>query len=610
MASLALGLAGAAVGSMFGMPQVGWMIGSTLGGMMESSNLPNIQGPKISDLRVQVSSYGVMRPIYYGTARAAGNVIWSSDLIETATTQSAGGGGKGGPSQDVTTYSYSVNCAVALGEGPITGVRKIWANGILILDASTTNTGITGQSDNVRIYAGDETQIADSLIESYLGAGNVPAYRGTAYVVFENFQLANYGNRLPNFTFEVVQNGSVVAGSTIVMNSDNAYSFMIEHPYRSGVMLALLNKAPSGTGIDELHVLDYVNNTVQVISLGITNAKEIIYVPTTDEIWIATNSWNNSISNYDVALRLAAQTLALIGTVSTAHDGTWGIRSPGHILYDKTYDQVWFLTSTSTVSSGVNVMNPHSYSYVSGGVLAGVSNNLWFTANAIMGTDKLAAGEYGGGIYIFGNQSFIAKIPTLTTNPYPVFYDSLRKRFFFYYNTQTIRVIDELTLATTDFTTTVSNYSTYVDVAMAYHETYDKVFLTEQSAVGVYTLYQLNAATFAVENSWTIFRTNTAPGIVQLKLTPEYVGLIRYDSSTSTSAVLFPIVTRLNSSQVALSSVVTDICARTNLLAADIDVSQLTDMVDGYVISQQSTARNAIENLMTVYYFDAVESQP
>src|SRR5262249_12821489 len=35
------------------------------------------------------------------------------------------------------------------------------------------------------------------------GADNTPAYRGLAYVVFEDFPLADYGNRIPNFTFEV-----------------------------------------------------------------------------------------------------------------------------------------------------------------------------------------------------------------------------------------------------------------------------------------------------------------------------------------------------------------------------------------------------------------------
>jgi len=36
-----------------------------------------------------------------------------------------------------------------------------------------------------------------------MGAGNTPAYRGTAYVVFEDLALATFGNRLPQLSFEV-----------------------------------------------------------------------------------------------------------------------------------------------------------------------------------------------------------------------------------------------------------------------------------------------------------------------------------------------------------------------------------------------------------------------
>ena len=35
--------------------------------------------------------------------------------------------------------------------------------------------------------------------------GNVPAYRGVAYVVFERLPLANFGNRIPQLSFEVVR---------------------------------------------------------------------------------------------------------------------------------------------------------------------------------------------------------------------------------------------------------------------------------------------------------------------------------------------------------------------------------------------------------------------
>ena len=37
-----------------------------------------------------------------------------------------------------------------------------------------------------------------------LGVDNTPAYRGVAYIVFDDLQLEKYGNRTPNLEFEVV----------------------------------------------------------------------------------------------------------------------------------------------------------------------------------------------------------------------------------------------------------------------------------------------------------------------------------------------------------------------------------------------------------------------
>ena len=63
-----------------------------------------------------------------------------------------------------------------------------------------------GQQYNftMRIYPGDETQLADSALEEQVGTGNQPAYRGLCYVVFESFNLSKYGNRIPNIEAEIL----------------------------------------------------------------------------------------------------------------------------------------------------------------------------------------------------------------------------------------------------------------------------------------------------------------------------------------------------------------------------------------------------------------------
>ena len=59
----------------------------------------------------------------------------------------------------------------------------------------------------MRVYRGTTTSCADPLIEAKQGAGNAPAYRGLAYVVFERLPLDSYGNRIPLLQFEVVRAG-------------------------------------------------------------------------------------------------------------------------------------------------------------------------------------------------------------------------------------------------------------------------------------------------------------------------------------------------------------------------------------------------------------------
>ncbi len=133
-----------------------------------------------------------------------GQVIWASNFLETkstsTTTQSGGGGGKGSPkAPEATTtthsYSYSISLAIAVGSGQISDVPRIWADG----------EELERTSLHMRAYPGDQFQLPDPLIEAIEGAGNVPAYRGTAYVVIENLQLAQFGNRVPQFSFEVVR---------------------------------------------------------------------------------------------------------------------------------------------------------------------------------------------------------------------------------------------------------------------------------------------------------------------------------------------------------------------------------------------------------------------
>jgi len=82
------------------------------------------------------------------------------------------------------------------------------AAGDSITLAQSVHTYDPGEVDDIRIYKGTTTQTADSLLEDYEGAGEVPGYRGLAYIIFEGLQLRDFGNRVPSFSFLVKPSSS------------------------------------------------------------------------------------------------------------------------------------------------------------------------------------------------------------------------------------------------------------------------------------------------------------------------------------------------------------------------------------------------------------------
>jgi len=197
-----------AVGTLVGGP-IGGAVGALLGGTLDRQLLgATAKGPRLSDLSVQTSSYGNAIPKLFGTLRVAGTVIWATDLKESRHSS----GGKGAPK--TVSYTYSASFAVALSGRPLSAVRRIWADGNLL--RGTAGDWKT-QLGAFRFHGGDEDQAADPLIASAEGVDAAPAHRGIAYVVFEDLQLADYGNRIPSLTFEIEADGAPVSIGAIAM---------------------------------------------------------------------------------------------------------------------------------------------------------------------------------------------------------------------------------------------------------------------------------------------------------------------------------------------------------------------------------------------------------
>lgn len=189
MATLILSAVGTAIGG-----PIGGAVGALLGRAVDTAVIgtPSRDGPRLTELAVTTSSYGQPIPRVFGAMRLPGTIIWATDLLESSETS----GGKGQPK--TTTYSYSISMAVVLSSRRIESVGRVWADGAL-LRGSAGDFKVGGK---MRLYTGRGDEQADPLIVADRG-NEAGAYRGIAYAVFEDLELASFGNRIPALSFEI-----------------------------------------------------------------------------------------------------------------------------------------------------------------------------------------------------------------------------------------------------------------------------------------------------------------------------------------------------------------------------------------------------------------------
>jgi hypothetical protein len=214
MATLLLGALGSALGSsllptglsVFGKAIAGDVIGRAIGGAIGRSIDQRLitalspatkqEGPRLETLDLMTSQEGAALPEISGRAAVAGEVIWATKLKEVAATSTQKvGSGKNKQKVQTTNYSYFASFAISLGEGPLSSYGRIWANGKIV------DLGTMISEGRVRFYSGTEAQMPDPLIDAI--EGGAPAYRGTAYIVFEEMALEDFGNSVPQIKVEV-----------------------------------------------------------------------------------------------------------------------------------------------------------------------------------------------------------------------------------------------------------------------------------------------------------------------------------------------------------------------------------------------------------------------
>lgn len=194
---------------------------------------------KLANIQLQTSSYGGCLPILYGTTRVAANLIDYDDFtaIPHTTTQTVGKGG-GGSTTSNTTYTYTAGVIMALCEGPIASINRVWVDKEI---GSLAGYGFT-------LLTGTRPQSPWSTWASKHPSKAI-GYSGMALVCNAAIDLGSSGT-MKNHSFEV-------KGLLATELDPNAASTYDAKP--SAVIVDFLTNAYYGAGWDSSRIADLVS---------------------------------------------------------------------------------------------------------------------------------------------------------------------------------------------------------------------------------------------------------------------------------------------------------------------------------------------------------------
>lgn len=184
---------------------------------MAMTAMQRFKGPRLDDLEVTLADYGAAIPRFWGKRKHQGQIIFAERLREKKVTTKTKGG-------KFENYEYFGTWAVLLTDLEIDAYMRIWMDKHLVFQSTEAGPvapvlglidgpfGLEvklGFTNNMRLYLGTEDQLPDPRIEAWCedryGPDSCPAYRGSAYIVFEEIPLEKFGNRIPQVAIEATR---------------------------------------------------------------------------------------------------------------------------------------------------------------------------------------------------------------------------------------------------------------------------------------------------------------------------------------------------------------------------------------------------------------------
>lgn len=244
-----------------GLLQIGVSVG--LQYLMRNSGPDLPDGPRLEDFKIRTSTYGSDITQCYGASRISGNLIWTSGIEEVVVTTKISTGGLFGGGVKQTTFLYFSTFAIGVSEGVSQGPLKIFLDGKLVHDATSTGK-FSAEDHEVLWYDGRALQNPSGIIAEAQGETfsdtDVPGFRNLAYAIFNVLPLQTYGNRIPNFTAIIACNRLAAAPQVDVDVAVTARSLsdVLMYDSRAGYVYKFdyLVSGGSGTNITKIDVTD------------------------------------------------------------------------------------------------------------------------------------------------------------------------------------------------------------------------------------------------------------------------------------------------------------------------------------------------------------------
>ena len=585
MARQVLPIVGAAIGAYFGGPagaQWGYAIGSIVGNAVDPQV---IKGPKLGEAGLQTSAEGVFRPIVFGTGAVKGNVICRGNRqIKKKREQQ----GKGGPVTETERvyWTFAIRICEAKDEtGGITLLR-IWEDEKLVYDVRPESTIVAESTEfaqRFRFYNGSDDQLPDPDLEAFMGAGNVPAYRGTSYAVFPAYDLTDTGERIKDYRWEVSSSGATLTVNALMLIDPGLDSDVTGIPSPDGRDWGA-EAYPAGTVTDGIFNLlassdRYVGHTIGAAIKP---------------------SWSDDQGLNWTEMDCPSVTPQGLGCY---------VGSPINTFYIPTASGL--LLSDDGGETGAVIP-------VSGGLIRVIANES--VVLAWNGGDFSPLLVKAGGVftsYTTVGTRMDAGIGT-AASPTTLWYggrnaagDAPEIRST---NSGVSTVIEDLPEAATALTITCMKYGRLSDgreIVLAGTDSGEIYrMLDDEWTLLPWLSYGRTLDIAFVGDGFTIASAGASQYTGRVQFTED--GSSASDLTTSVNGFIwsiaaYPGYTTGAYNKVPLSGIIGELCSRPGLQVTRYDVTELTDMIDGLVLAGDYTYADAIRTTMPVYFYGATE---